>query len=56
MENLSFEPGWRSYIRNKFINTPAMQSLMKKKGKYPAYISSESFVQALICEIDIKEI
>ncbi|MBV9961302.1 MAG: hypothetical protein JO072_03575, partial [Parafilimonas sp.] len=43
------------YIRNNFNNTPTMQSLMKRKGRYPAYISSASFVQALICEIDINK-
>src|SRR5207253_1956872 len=55
MEGLFFEDGWKNYIRNHFNKTPAMQSLMKKKGKYPAYIASTSFVQALICELDIKK-
>ena len=54
MENLFFEDGWKSFIRNSFNKTPAIQSLMQKKGKYPAYISAANFVQAIICELNIN--
>lgn len=53
MENLFFESGWKGYIRNEFSRTPTMQSLMKSKGRYPAYIPPASFVQAIICELNV---
>ena len=53
LENLFFEDGWKNFIRNSFIKTPTMQSLMKKKSEYPAYISSVNFVQAIICELNV---
>lgn len=53
MENLFYEDGWKSFIRNSFNKTP-IQSLMKKKGRYPAYISAANFVQAIIRELNVN--
>jgi len=48
LESMFFEADWKSFIRTQFIKCPNIQALMKRKGRYPAYISSTNFVQAVI--------
>lgn len=48
LESMFFEAGWKSFIRTQFIRSPNIQALMKRKGRYPAYISAPNFVQAVI--------
>jgi hypothetical protein len=46
--NMFFDKEWKAFVRDHFNQTPVIQSLMKSKGRYPAYISATSFVQALV--------
>lgn len=51
IEGLFFESGWKTFVRRNLIQSPHLQALMKKKGKFPAYISASSFVLAIIDQI-----
>ena len=48
MELLFLNPEWKTFVQEKFIQSPHMQSLMKEKDKYPAYIPANNFVLTVI--------
>lgn len=50
--NLFFDKEWKAFVREHFNQTPVIQSLMKSKGRYPAYIAASSFMQALIAAME----
>jgi len=43
---------WQTWVDNTFKKSPHIQSLMKAKEKYPAYIPARSFVLAIIGELN----
>src|ERR1041384_1363591 len=51
LENLFFDPTWKTFFQDKLINSPHLESLFRKKGKYPAYIPSSNFVYSIIEQI-----
>jgi hypothetical protein len=51
LETLFFSDEWSSFVRNKLIISPHIQSLMKATDKYPSYIPAKNFVLAVIGEI-----
>jgi len=51
LENMFNDPGWKPFIRNHFMHSPHIQSLVKAKGQYPAYISASNFVLTVIEQI-----
>lgn len=48
LHSLLFDSKWKDFVSNHLMTSPHIQSLMKAPDKYPAYIPSKSFVQALI--------
>jgi len=48
LEGLFFDPSWKEFIKNRFIKSPHIQSLMREEDRYPAYIPSNNFILALI--------
>lgn len=51
LETLFFSDDWSSFVRNKLIVSPHIQSLMKASDMYPSYIPAKNFVLAVIGEI-----
>jgi hypothetical protein len=47
-----FDPQWRAFVKNKFLKSPHIQSLMKAKGRIPAYIPARNFIMALLENVD----
>jgi hypothetical protein len=56
LENLFFDPTWKKYITTEFLASPFIESLLRKKEQFPAYIPAKNFAQAVIhhCKIDRK--
>ncbi len=46
------DPQWKSFVKNTLLKSPHLQTLMKTKGKMPAYIPPQNFVLALIENLD----
>ncbi len=51
---LFFSPSWRIFIRNYFLKSPHIQSLMRSKGKFPAYIPAKNFVLSIFEHLDVE--
>src|SRR5689334_20584953 len=47
-----FDPQWKNYVKNTFLKSPQIQSLMKAKGQVTAYIPARNFVMALLEKVD----
>lgn len=48
LENMFFGSDWRPFVQRQLIKSPHIQSLMKKNGRYPAYIPAKSFVLTIV--------
>lgn len=51
LETLLFGGAWKDFVTDKLIVSPHIESLMEKKGKYPAYIPAKNFVLAVIQQL-----
>jgi hypothetical protein len=49
------DPQWKSFVKNTLLKSPHLQTLMKTKGRMPAYIPPQNFVLALIENLDDEE-
>jgi hypothetical protein len=56
LENLFFDRDWNSFLQNKLIVNPHIESLMYAQGKYPSYIPAKNFALAIISEIGADNI
>jgi len=58
LENLFFDPTWKKYITTEFLSSPFIESLLRRKERFPAYIPAKNFAQAIIlhCNIDRKHL
>jgi hypothetical protein len=54
LENLFFSEGWKEFVKNRLIQSPHIQSLMRDPKSYPSYIPAENFVTAVIGEISAE--
>jgi hypothetical protein len=54
LENLFFDPTWKTYITTQFLKSPFIESLLRNKEQFPAYIPARNFAQAVIlhCNLD----
>jgi hypothetical protein len=43
---------WRAFVKNIFIKSPHIQTLMKKEDKFPVYIPARNFVLAIVQHLD----
>lgn len=43
---------WRTFVKNTFFESPHIQTLMKAKDKFPAYIPARNFVLAIVEHLD----
>lgn len=48
LENMLFGNDWKPFVKNQLAKSPHIQSLMKRGGRYPAYIPAKTFVHAII--------
>lgn len=48
LENMLFGKDWKPFVKNQLARSPHLQSLMKRDGRYPAYIPAKSIVQAIV--------
>ncbi|MXV50479.1 hypothetical protein GS399_05795 [Pedobacter sp. HMF7647] len=48
LEHIFFDKDWKFFIQRNIARSPHIQSLMKKNGRYPAYIPAKNFVLAVI--------
>lgn len=48
LENMFFTSDWKVFVQKQFSKSPHIQSLMKRSGRYPAYIPAKSFVYAIV--------
>jgi hypothetical protein len=55
LENLILSPDWTAFVQNTLIKSPHIEALMKIKGQYPAYISAENFVLAIIQQLGASQ-
>lgn len=42
---------WLTFVNTTFVQSPHIQSLMKKADKFPSYIPSKNFAQAIISQL-----
>lgn len=54
LENLFFDKGWKDYVTTEFLKSPFIESLLRNKDRFPAYIPAKNFAQAVIlhCNLD----
>lgn len=54
LENLFFDPAWKEYITKTFLKSPFIESLLRKRQSFPAYIPARNFAQAVVlhCNLD----
>lgn len=50
--NFFLSPAWRQFVTNRFYESPNIQTLMRKKGRLPAYIPAKNFVLAIVEQLD----
>lgn len=52
MENMFFSAEWKVFVRTRLTKDPNIESLMKQKGRTPAYIPAQNFILAILNYID----
>lgn len=55
LKNLFFDEHWAAYISGHFLKSPFIESLLRKKEQFPAYIPAKNFAQAVVthCSLDL---
>jgi len=48
LENMLFGSEWKRFVRNQLQKSPHIESLMRRSGKYPAYIPAKSIVHVIV--------
>lgn len=52
LKNLFFDADWKVFVKNTLLKSPQLQSLMKSQGRLPTYVPANSFVLALVENLD----
>jgi len=48
LENIFFSAEWKTFVRTQLVKNPNIESLMKSKGRTPAYIPAQNFILAIL--------
>lgn len=48
LESMLFGKDWKPFVKNHLAKSPHLQSLMKRDGRYPAYIPAKTIVHAIV--------
>ena len=48
LERMFFSAEWKTFVRSLLIKNPNIESLMRSKGRIPAYIPAQNFILAIL--------